>query len=122
MDLGVYNEGKTPVLEGDNCFDLKPESLGQFLRMLDRKETDQGWNNASSAQQIGLFNITHNGAPTTINITKEYSHIEMAALRAQCKRFMIGEVSQHRAHQNNQMLQACIWGSLTRRAQQRLAQ
>ena len=67
--------------------------------MLDRKATDQGWNNASSAQQIGLFNITHNGAPTTINITKEHGHIEMAALRAQCKRFMIGEDSPHQAHQ-----------------------
>ena len=70
---------------GDNCFDLKPETHGQFLRMLDRKATDQGWNNASSAQQIGLFIITHNGAPTKINITKEHGHIEMAALKAQCK-------------------------------------
>ena len=69
--------------------------------MLDKKATDQGWNNASSAQQIGLFKITHNGAPTTINITKEYGHIEMAALRAQCEQFMIGEDSQHRANQNN---------------------
>jgi len=50
VDPGVYKEGKTPVLEGDNCFDLKPETLGQFLRMLDRKATDQGWNDASSAQ------------------------------------------------------------------------
>ena len=122
VDLGVYKEGKTPVLEEDNCSDLKPETLGQFLRMLDRKATDQGWNNASSTQQIGLFNITHNGAPNTINITKEYGRIEMAALRAQCKQFMIGEDSQHRANQNNQMLQACFWGLLTPRAQQRLAQ
>ena len=53
--------------------------------MLDKKATDQGWNNASSAQQIELFNITHNSSTTTINITKEYGHIEMAALRAQCE-------------------------------------
>jgi hypothetical protein len=90
--------------------------------MLDKKATDQGWNYASSAQKIWLFNITHNGDPSTISITKEHHYIEMAALRAQCKRFMIGEDSQHRAHQNNQMLQAYIWELLTRRAQQRLAQ
>jgi hypothetical protein len=114
VDLDVYYEGRTPVLEGDNCFDLKPETLGQFLRMLDRKATYQGWNNASSAQQIGLFNITHNGDPTTISITKEHNYIEMAA--------MIGEDSQHQANQNNQMLKECIWGSLTLRAHQRLAQ
>ena len=67
--------------------------LGPFLRMLDKKATDQGWNNASNTQQIGLFNITHNGALTTISITKEYGHIKMNALRAQCERFMIGEDS-----------------------------
>jgi hypothetical protein len=90
FDLYIYCEGRAPVIEGDNCFDLKPETLGHFLRMLDKKATDQGWNDASSVQQIGIFNITHNGNPTTISITKEHGHIEMAALRAQCERFMIG--------------------------------
>ena len=104
-DLDVYHEGRTPVLNGDNCFDLKPETLGQFLKMLDKKATDQGWNNASSTQQIRIFNITHNGNPTTISITKEHHYIETDALRAQCERFMIGGNSQHRASQNNQMLQ-----------------
>ena len=46
----------------------------------------------------------------------------MAALRAQCERFMIGKDSQNRANQNNQMLQECIWGLLTLRAQHYLAQ
>ena len=109
VDLGVYNEGKIPVLKGDNCFDLKHDMLGPFLRMLDRKATDQGWNDANSTQQIGLFNITHNGDPTTISITKEHGRIEMAALRAQCERFMIGEDSQHRANEKNQMMSECIW-------------
>ena len=85
VDLGVYEEGNTPVLEGDDCFDLKPERLGPFLRMLDKKATDQVWNDASNAQQIGLLNITHNGALTTISITKEYSRIKINALRAQCE-------------------------------------
>ena len=85
VDLDVYYEGRTPVLEGDNCFDLKPKTLGQFLRMLDRKATDQRWNDASSAQQIGIFNITHNDDPTKISITKEHHYIEMDALRAQCE-------------------------------------
>ena len=36
VDLSVYKEGKTPILEVDDCFDLKPETLGPFLRMLDK--------------------------------------------------------------------------------------
>ena len=105
FDRYIYYEGRAPIiLKGDNCFDLKPETLGHFLRMLDKKATDQGWNNTSSAQQIGIFNITHTGKPTTISITKEHGRIEMAALRAQCEKFMIGEDSQHRANQNNQMM------------------
>ncbi len=40
FDLYVYDEGRAPVLKGDNCFELKPETLGQFLRTLDRKATD----------------------------------------------------------------------------------
>jgi hypothetical protein len=122
FDRYIYYEGRAPVIEGDNCFDLKPETLGDFLRMLDKKATDQGWNYTSSAQQIGIFNITHNGDPTTISITKEHGRIEMAALRSQCERFMVGEDSQHRANQNNQMMAECIWGLLTLRAQQRIAQ
>ena len=82
VDLDVYHEGITPVLKGDNRFDLKPETLGHFLRMLDKKATDQGWNNASSTQKIGIFDITHNGDPTTISITKVQHYIEMVALRA----------------------------------------
>jgi len=95
VDLDGYHEGQTPVLKGDNCFDLKPDTLGHFLKMLDKKATDQGWNDASSTQKIGIFNVTHNGDPTTISITKKHHHIEMAALRAQCEQFMIGENSQH---------------------------
>jgi hypothetical protein len=85
VDLDVYYEGRTPVLEGDNCFDLKPETLGQFLKLLDRKATDQGWNDASSTQQIGIFNITQDDSfysRITISITKEHNFIEMTALRA----------------------------------------
>ena len=63
--------------------------------MLDKKATYQGWNNASSAQQIVFFSITHNGDPTTISITKEHHYIEMDALRSQCKQFMIEGGSQH---------------------------
>jgi hypothetical protein len=35
---------------------------------------------------------------------------------------MIGEDSQHRANQNNQMMVECIWGLLTLRAQQCIVQ
>ncbi len=55
VDLEVYLEGRTPVLEGDNRFDLKPETLGQLLKLLDRKATDKEWNDESSTQQIGLL-------------------------------------------------------------------
>jgi hypothetical protein len=125
VDLDVYHEGRAPVLEGDNRFDLKPETLGQFLKLLDRNATDQGWNDASNTQQIGLFNIAQDDSfysRITISITKEHNYVDMTALRAQCKRFMIWKDAQYRAHQNNQMLQECIWGSLTLRAQHRLAQ
>jgi hypothetical protein len=97
-DLDVYYEGITPVLEGDNRFDLKPETLGQFLKLLDRKSTDQGWNDASSAQQIGLFNISQDDSlysRITISITKEHNYVEMTALRAQCERFLMGKDAQY---------------------------
>ena len=31
-DLSVYIEGKSPVLEGDESFDVKTETLRQFLK------------------------------------------------------------------------------------------
>ncbi len=98
VDLDVYHEGRTPVLEGDNCFDLKPETLGKFLKLLDRKATDQGWNDASSTQRIGHFNIAQDNSfysRITISITKVHNYVEMTALRAQCKRFMMGKDAQY---------------------------
>ena len=121
-DLSIYAEGKNPVFEGDDRFDVKTETLGPFLKRLHRKATDQGWNNANNPQQIALFNITHNGALTTIDITKSYGCIEVTKLWIQCGRFMTGVDAQHQANQNNQMMQVSIWDSLTMRAQQSLAQ
>jgi len=98
VDLDMQIEGRTPVLEGDNRFDLKPKTLGQFLKLLDRKATDQGWNDASSAQQIGLFNIAQDDSfysRITISITKEHNYVEMTALRAQCERFLMGKDAQY---------------------------
>ena len=69
-DLRIYAEGKSPVFEGDERFDVKTETLGPFLKRLHKKATDQGWNDPSNAQQIVLFNITHNGAVMAIDITK----------------------------------------------------
>ena len=60
-DLSVYVEGKTPVLEGDERFDVKTETLRLFLNTLHKKVTDQGWNNAGNPQQIALFDTTQNG-------------------------------------------------------------
>ena len=79
-DLSVYVEGKIPVLEGDERFAVKTETLRQFLKKLYKRVTDQGWNDANNMQQIALFNITHNGASVQIDITKAYGHIEVTEL------------------------------------------
>ena len=62
VDVSVYAEGKNPVFEGDKCFDfdVKTDTLGPFLKRLNKKVTDQGWNDANNTQQISLFNIIHN--------------------------------------------------------------
>ena len=54
-DLSVYAEGKSPVFEGDERFDVRAETLGPFLKRLHKKVTEQGWNDASNTQQITLF-------------------------------------------------------------------
>ena len=121
-DLSIYAEGKIPVFEGDERFDVNTETLVPFLKRLHKKATDQGWNNANNPQQIALFNIMHNGALTTIDITKSYGRIEATELRIQCVQFMTGVDAQHQANQNNQMMQMSIWDSLTMGAQKSLAQ
>jgi hypothetical protein len=50
-------EGKSPVLEGDERFDVKMETLGLFLKRLHNKVTDKGWNDSSNVQQIALFEL-----------------------------------------------------------------
>ena len=79
-DLSFYVEGKSPVLEGDERFDIKTETLRQFLDKLYKKATNQGWNDANNTQQIALLNITHKGASVQINITKAYGCIEVTEL------------------------------------------
>ena len=85
-DLSIYAEGKCPVFEGDERFEVKTETLGPFLKRLHKKATDQGWNNPTNSQEIFLFNITHNGAAMAIDITKtkSYGRIDLTELRAQC--------------------------------------
>ncbi len=121
-DMNVYTEGKSPVLEGDKRFDIKTETLGPFLKKLHMKATNKGWNDPNNTQQIAVFNITHNGAVISIDITKSYGRIDLTKLWTQCKRFMTGADAQHRANQNSQMMQMSIWDLLTMRAQQSLTQ
>jgi len=83
-DLSIYAECKIPVFDGDEHFDVKMETLGPFLKRLHKKATNQGWNDANNPQQIALFNITHNGALITIDITKFYGCIEVTKLWIQC--------------------------------------
>ena len=61
-NLSIYAEDKSPIFEGDKCFDVKTETLGPFLKRLHKKATDQGWNYPSNQKQIALFNVMHNGA------------------------------------------------------------
>jgi hypothetical protein len=121
-DISIYAEGKSPVFEGDERFDVKTETLGPLLKRLHKKATDQGWNDPNNTHQIVLLNITHNGAVIAIDITKSYGRIDLTELRIQCGRFMTGADAQHRANQNNQMMQMSIWDLLSMRAQQSLAQ
>jgi hypothetical protein len=121
-DLSIYAEGKSPVFKGDERFDVKMETLGPFLKRLHKKVTNQGWNDVNNTQQIALFDIMHNGAPIKIDITKAYGRIKVTELRTQCGQFMTGADAQQRANQNNQMMQASIWESLTLRTQQSLTQ
>jgi hypothetical protein len=121
-DMNVYTEGKSPILEGDERVDVKTETLGPFLKKLHMKATNKGWNDPNNTQQIAMFNITHNGAVIAIDITKSYGRIDLIGLRTQCKKFMTGADAQHRANQNNQMMQTSIWNLLTKRAQQSLTQ
>ena len=80
VDLSIYSEVKSPVFEGDERFDINTETLGPFLRRFHKKATDQGWNDENNTQRIALFNITHNGALITIDITKYYGRIEVTKL------------------------------------------
>ena len=50
-DLSIYAEGKSPVFEGDERFNLKTETLGPFLKRMHEKTTDQDWNDANNLQQ-----------------------------------------------------------------------
>ncbi len=122
VDLNVYTEGKSPIFEGEERFDIKTETLGAFLKKLYIKATNKGWNNPNNTQQIALFNINHNGAVIAIDITKSYGRIDLTKLWTQCEQFMTGADAQHQANQNNHMMQMIIWNSLTLRAQQSLTQ
>jgi hypothetical protein len=97
-NLSIYAEGKSPVFEGDERFDVKTETLGPFLKRLHKKATDQGWNDPNNTQQIVLFNIMHNGTAIEIDITKSYGRIYLTELRIQCGRFMTGVDAQHRTN------------------------
>ncbi len=83
--MNVYTEGKSPILEGDERFDIKTETLGTFLKKLHMKATNEGWNDPNNTQQIAVFNITHNGAVIAIDITKSYGCIDLTELWTQCE-------------------------------------
>ncbi len=118
----IYEDGRSSVLSGDNCFDAMAEQLMPFINAFNRRATDMGWNDATNPQQITLFDIPHHSTTAQINLVTSYGCISLTDLRTQCACFMIGSNANQRASQNNQMLQECIWNSITPLVQQRLAQ
>ncbi len=121
-DRNIYENGRSPVLSSDNCFDATAEQLMPFINALNMRATDMGWNDATNPQQVTLFDIPHNGATAQINLVTSYGCISLTYLQTQCARFMIGSDANQQASQNNQMLQECIWNSITPLVQRRLVQ
>jgi hypothetical protein len=70
VGVGVYNEGRIPVLEGDNCFDLKPDTLGQFLSKLELKATDHGWNNEGCSTSLTTAPLPQSASPSSMAALK----------------------------------------------------
>jgi hypothetical protein len=88
-----------------------------FVEALHCKATQMGWNQGS--KQITTF-INRDGK--SVNIIKEYSQIDKATLKTQCKRLCkAGEADvAARAKQNNTMMCTCLSKSLTASAQAKL--
>ena len=42
VNLSVYAEGKSPIFEGEEQFDIKTETLGPFIKKLHMKATNKG--------------------------------------------------------------------------------
>ncbi len=121
-DRNIYEDGKSPVLSGDNRFDATAKQLMPFINALNIRATDLGWNDATNPQQVTLFDIPHHGATIQIKLVTSYGCISMADLQTQCACFMIGYDANQQASQNNQMLQEFFWDSITPLVQRRLAQ
>ena len=107
-DRNIYENGKSPILSRDDCFDAMAKQLMPFINALNRRSTYLGWNDATNSQQITIFDFPHHGATIQINLLTSYGCISMADLQTQCARFMIGSDANQQAIQNNQMLQECI--------------
>jgi hypothetical protein len=61
-DRNIYENGRSPVLSRENCFDATAERLMPFINALNMRATDMGWNDATNPQQITIFDIPHHGA------------------------------------------------------------
>jgi hypothetical protein len=121
-DRNIYEDGRSSVLSRDKFLDATAEQLMPFINALNMRATDMGWNDTTNPQQITPFDIPHHGATVQINLVTSYGCISLTDLRKQCARFMIGSDANQRASQNNQMLQECIWNSITPLVQRRLEQ
>ncbi len=80
-DMNIYEDGKSPVLSRDNRFDATAEQLMPFINALNMRATDMGWNDATTPQQVTLFDIPHNGATAQINLVTSYGCISLTTFK-----------------------------------------
>jgi hypothetical protein len=80
IDRNIYENGRSPVLSWENCFDATAERLMPFINALDMRATDMGWNDATNPQKITLFDIPHHDTTFQINLVTSYGCISMADL------------------------------------------
>ena len=77
-DRNIYDDGRSPALSRDDCFEATAKQLMPFFNALNKRETDMGWNDATNPQQITVFDILHHGATVQINLMTSYECIYMA--------------------------------------------
>jgi hypothetical protein len=107
-DFSIYTQGKSPMFEGDKCFEARSKQLMPFIEALAKRALDMGWSDVGNAQPIARVNIVVGGVNTPINVITNYGCITMTELQLECAPFMTGADADQQVAQNNQMIHECI--------------